>query len=170
MTPTPSRRTVLRATAWTAPAVAVAVAAPAYAASVAATFEPYTEHLANGQARIGAVNLSPTDAVTVSAIVPMSSVTATSRWTSINYAGWEYAGSGTSHVFTATVAPGARGPALTVSWEAVSEDGRFEMTLTAPGQPAVAVVVPWAMPAGVVARRVAPRLWPDTTLYASPPA
>ncbi|MFW6775138.1 hypothetical protein ACOACO_12710 [Nocardioides sp. CPCC 205120] len=170
MTPTPSRRTVLRATTWTAPVVAVAVAAPAFAASVAATFEPYTEYLADGHARIGVVNLSSTEAVTVSAIVPMDALSTTSHWGTINLQGWQYGSSDTHHVFTTTVAPGARGPAITVTWDFVSEDGRFEMTLTAPGQPPVAVVVPWAMPAGVVARRVAPQLSPDTTVYASPPA
>ncbi|MFW6776045.1 hypothetical protein ACOACO_17310 [Nocardioides sp. CPCC 205120] len=38
MTSTPTRRTVLRATAWTAPVVAVAATAPAFAASTANTF------------------------------------------------------------------------------------------------------------------------------------
>ncbi|HEY1134323.1 MAG TPA: hypothetical protein VGE77_07070 [Nocardioides sp.] len=55
MPPTSSRRTVLRAAAWSAPAIAVVAAAPAHAASGSGTIG-MTALRADGLARIDATN------------------------------------------------------------------------------------------------------------------
>ncbi|MFW6773301.1 hypothetical protein ACOACO_03380 [Nocardioides sp. CPCC 205120] len=170
----PSRRTVLRATAWTAPAVVVVSAAPAFAASVAgdvtAVFTP--TRTSTGVLLSGLVtNSSPSDLlVTASfdvAVDPASPDTVTNGsyndlngWT-LTYFNW-VDGTGQKAARWSgdrVIAAGSGAPLPDATMYLPSTaHGTSTLTLTAPA-PAVVTnppAVPFG-PSGVQARRAAPQ-------------
>lgn len=147
MTMTPSRRTVLRAAAWTAPAVTVVAAAPAFAASggVEAFTISTARNGSNGYAYITASNLSAVNSISVS--VSLVYETATARRTTYSRPGiWARSGTGNpSWVMTVNLAPQSSSASpLGVGWESLSGDGGYDITATSPGLTSQATRVPWA--------------------------
>ncbi len=149
MTMTPSRRTVLRAAAWTAPAVTVVAAAPAFAASTGVeAFTISTERPSdgrNGFVYITARNLSSQNSISVS--VELIYETSTARRTTYSRPGiWARSGTGNpSWVMTVNLAPqSASAQPLGVGWDALSGDGGYDITATSPGLTSQATRVPWA--------------------------
>lgn len=153
MTTTPSRRTILRSAAWTAPAVAVVAAAPAHAASVShPTLSTSISRAGSGQASVSAT-LGP-DA-TLPAVVTMT-VAITTEFAgllTISLDTWssEYLPGG-SFVFTRTISPGETA-LLGFYWYLQSGDGRIELAVTVDGAATDPIVIPWAAPG---ARRSVP--------------
>ncbi|MFW6776049.1 hypothetical protein ACOACO_17330 [Nocardioides sp. CPCC 205120] len=155
MTSTPSRRTVLRATAWTAPVVAVAATAPAFAASTAPTgfrinatpsrrysFENDVRELA-----IGASN--PTAApLTVTVFIDANTVGGGSEpypynvwWESWTWNGHDPASD--TYSLSTTVAPSADSPTFYFAWSWYNPEPRnVALTATAPGLDVATLVVP----------------------------
>lgn len=146
MTTTPSRRSVLRAAAWSAPAVAVVAAAPAHAASVGAAGYEFTwSRPYDGGARIGVQNLSATTGIIVTLTVDR--VTATARTGSWGYTpGLIGPGGSTADalVYRATLGPGqSSGNAIQGHWTLVSGDGALQVVGTAAGLAPVVLSLPW---------------------------
>ncbi|MDF9716208.1 hypothetical protein INN71_09370 [Nocardioides sp. ChNu-153] len=172
--PAPSRRAVLRATAWTAPAVVVVNAAPAFAASVAgdvtAIFTPTRQ--IDGVLLSGLVTNSASSDLLVTAsfdvaVDPASPDTVLNGsyndlngWT-LTYFNW-VDGTGQKAARWAgsrVIAAGAGAPLPDITMHlASSAFGTSTLTLTAPA-PAVVTnppAVPFG-PSGVQARRAAPQ-------------
>ncbi|WP_043643977.1 hypothetical protein [Nocardioides alkalitolerans] len=143
---TPSRRSVLRAAAWSAPAVAVVAAAPAYAASTGTeAFELSTTRPSDGYAAITARNLSARNTISVSVTLPYESATAR-RTTYSRPRIWVRSGTGDpSWVMTVTLAPLSQSASpLGVGWDALNGDGGYDIIGTSPGLTSQAVRVPWS--------------------------
>ncbi|MFW6775212.1 hypothetical protein ACOACO_13080 [Nocardioides sp. CPCC 205120] len=146
--PSPSRRTVLRATAWSVPVVSVVATAPAFAASAPGS-PVLALALSEGPAPDPAMRR-----VTVSATNPSTSpleLTVVMPWHAaggsqlfeVDYgSGWAFVGDGTIVTGWLTVAPSTTAPSFWVDYvvpAGVSED--ITLTLSAPGFDSVAAVV-----------------------------
>ncbi|MDQ1103891.1 hypothetical protein [Nocardioides zeae] len=144
---TPRRRTVIRAAAWTAPAVAAVTAAPAFAASNPSESVRYTlnvRRLGNGRAAFTVTNTSLTDTLIVEVRMPLSTTEATRNSGGYQPPVWTYSPAGTDWVFSATVLPQTTTDAiLDVAWSLISGAGTYIVTTTAGGQ-ARQTPIPWA--------------------------
>ncbi|MFW6776050.1 hypothetical protein ACOACO_17335 [Nocardioides sp. CPCC 205120] len=161
MTSTPTRRTVLRATAWTAPVVAVAAAAPAFAASTAPTGIALraTNNATALTSRSRRVTFNVTNP-TASPIVATISIPAVGPGAANPYAydpesGWVLGTGPGSYTLTNTIAPMSDTPSTYFEWYSDSTT-RETVTITASANfqsAAVTVTLPFDVP-NAVARRI----------------
>ena len=147
MTSPPSRRTVLRTAAWTAPAVAALSAAPALAASPgAAPIRVDVVGRRNGGADYTVTNLRTAGgALAVRMIVPQSQPESTFDYGD-TASDWSVGGDGTSFFLDATVLPSATTGVVTLNWTLRSGQGSYTVSTSADGQ-TVTTTLPWAAPA-----------------------
>jgi hypothetical protein len=146
MTTTPSRRSVLRAAAWSAPAVAVVAAAPAHAASVTnGAFEITASRPYSGGAFIGVRNLSSVDSTVVT--LTILEETATAKTGSWGYTPGLVVGQDDglgAITFSTTLAPAQwTGNVIQMHWTNVSGDGALQVVGNATGLAPVVLGLPW---------------------------
>lgn len=142
VTSTPSRRTVLRATAWTAPAVAVAAAAPAYAASVATVVTGTLVSTRNPDdvTVTGTVTNLGTTPVMVTLTITIEADSEQATGGSGNLNGWAYvafdftaSGRGVRFIGTREITGGQTVPAPQITADfAQTASGTSTMTITTP--------------------------------------
>lgn len=152
VTSTSSRRTVLRASAWSTPLVVAVAAAPAHAASVPAAglrldqaLAPVQWSLSTRGIQFTVTNLTTTDlavVVTYAESGPGGAVTVPLYGGSGH---WTHERAGGQYIVRGFVAASSTSPPFTQHWGSVSAAGVAEtalLTVAAPGLPPLVVAVP----------------------------
>ena len=149
MTSSPSRRAVLRTAAWTTPAIAVATAAPAFAASNPSLFRVNIVGRRDGSVTANITNLT-NQSITVRVVMAISQPQ--SNLSSISYSSSTFTitQEGSNVVMTATIAPSSTTTSFTISWSPTntSNAGNFTFT-TSSGAQTVTTSLPYAAPAAM---------------------
>lgn len=133
----PTRRTVLRTAAWTAPAVSIAVAAPAFAASVALNGTPLSVSIdrnQNTKTVVWVLSFKNTGSTTISNLQAVFTGVTSTTGLAVKTGTNTWSGTGTStRTYTGTIAPGATVNFVATFARSDNATGTASVTLSVPG-------------------------------------